>query len=232
MKTIYLYQPQESQQCGYLPDKDSKNLYTDPQVELSQADQTQLSLLGFRRSGHLMYRPACSDCSACQSLRQDCRILIPSKSRKRLAKQFRNIRWSIEKPYFDNEIFLLFDCYIEKRHRDGDMYPASSAQFQDFLVNNYGNTSYLLGRIDNQLIACIVIDHLEDGLSSVYSFYQPDLSSSLGTHLIHQVSTLCHLNGLNYHYLGYFVSGCKKMAYKRRFKPAQIFDDGQWRWLD
>lgn len=228
MKTIYLYRPEQSQACGYLEGRRSSSLYADPNLILSDSELSHLSRLGFRRSGHLLYRPACPDCQACQSFRQICQPRPSSRSQKRLAKRFKYLTWSVERPYYNDEVFQLFKTYIEARHSDGDMYPASVNQFNEFLVDNFGNTFFLVARDKQKLAACIVIDVFDDGLSSVYSFYDVEGDSSLGSHAIHQVSLLTHCLGLDFHYLGFYIHGCQKMAYKARFLPGEIFNGQEW----
>ncbi|MAD43993.1 MAG: arginyltransferase [Oceanospirillaceae bacterium] len=229
MNKILLFQPPETHSCSYLEGQQSRSLYVDPRAELDGHTLTLLSLNGFRRSGRLMYRPACPDCHACLPVRIRVNEFLPSRSQKRTLRRNRDLTLEVTRPDSSEETYRLYERYISERHQDGDMYPPSEQQYDDFLASDFGTTAFLKARKNGRLVACMVFDQLEDGLSSVYSFYDPDEQDrSLGTWLILQANYLAHGLALPYNYLGYLVHESKKMAYKRKFVPLDALIDGKW----
>jgi len=229
MNKILLFQPPDTHSCSYLEGQQSRSLYVDPRAELEPDTLTLLSLNGFRRSGRLMYRPACPDCSACLPVRIRLREFMPSQSQKRTKKKNAGLTMEVSLPEASEETYALYARYINERHADGDMFPPSEQQFNDFLASDFGTTRFLKARLNGKLIACIVFDLLDDGLSSVYSFYDPDEQSrSLGTWLVLQLNDLALSLNLPYNYLGYLVHGSRKMEYKRNFAPLDVLLDGKW----
>lgn len=233
MKKIMLFQPPETHNCSYLEDQQSRSLYVDPRAELDQETLTLLSLNGFRRSGRLVYRPDCPACSACISVRLRVKDFKLSRSQRRILNKNTDLQLCIEKPSDSDEMYALFEQYINAQHADGDMYPPSRRQFTDFLVSDFGTTDFLTARLGGKLVACMVFDHLQDGLSAVYCFYSDELPQrSLGTLMILRLTQLCQPLGLPFNYLGYLVNGSRKMSYKRQFVPLEAYRAGQWSLLN
>lgn len=231
-RSLLLVQPAEPHPCSYLEGQQSLSLYVDPKADLDAEMLTLLSLNGFRRSGRLVYRPNCPNCQACLSTRLRAFEFLPNKAQKRIVKRNLDLTLSVEVPNNSDEFYALFERYINERHSDGDMYPASREQFADFLTQDFGTTRYLVARQQQKIIACMVFDVLHDGLSSVYCFYDPAAEArSLGTLMIVRLTQLTYALGLPYNYLGYFVAGSPKMDYKRHFKPQEVWLDGRWQWL-
>lgn len=109
------------------------------------------------------------------------------------------------------------------------MYPPNPKQFEDFLIRDFGYSRFLVAEADGEVQACLVFDQFLDGLSSVYCFFNPKASEySPGAYMIVRLTQVCQLLGLGYHYLGYWVSGCNKMEYKRQYQPLEQFKDGHW----
>ncbi len=229
MNKILLFQPPETHDCSYLDGEQSRSVYVDPRADLDGTTLTLLSLNGFRRSGRLMYRPACPTCSACLPVRIRLNDFLPSRSHKRTERRNNDLTLEVSMPDGSAECYELYERYISERHRDGDMYPPGEQQYQDFLVSDFGTTRFLKVRHQEKLIACMVFDMLEDGLSAVYSFFDPDEQErSLGTWLILQLNHIALGLGLHYNYLGYYVRESRKMTYKRKFAPLDALIDGKW----
>lgn len=230
--TIRLFQEVEGQECGYLPNRQSRNLFVDPNSELDQHLLDSLNLNGFRRSGQLLYRPNCPTCNACKATRVLCYEFKLSKSHKRILKRNADLRLSIVTPQDTEEFYTLYERYIALRHQDGEMYPPSRTQYSNFLCSDYGNTGFFLAHQGDELVACMVFDQFSDALSAVYCFYQPELEQrSLGRFMIINLITLTRALNMPYNYLGYWVEDCDKMDYKKNYRPLEIFSDGGWQKL-
>ncbi len=215
--------------CSYLEGEEATTLFVDPRQKLSPGLYTQLSLLGFRRSGDHVYRPHCAKCSACTASRIKVNDFVPKKNQRRVGK--RNIDLRVEKSdhIFDDEAFSLYQRYIESRHADGDMYPPHKEQYESFLNNGMSCAIYYRLYRKDQLLAVTVADKMLDGLAAIYTFFDPNESRrSLGTEAILLQIREAKTLGLPYVYLGYWIDGCKKMAYKRFFQPLELFVDGRW----
>lgn len=229
LRTINFYATPEHD-CSYLENKIAKTLFVDPQVELDQSSYSQLSDLGFRRSGKHVYRPHCEGCQACISVRIPLAVFSLRKSQKRIISKNKDLTVTISKASFSEEYYALYTRYINERHKDGDMYPPSLEQFNSFLIEGDEHTQFFEFRdTDNKLVAVSVVDSLEQGLSAIYTFFDPDLPKrSLGTFCILWQLDYCQRKNLNYLYLGYWVKECRKMNYKISFQPFELLIDGHW----
>ncbi|MCP4595317.1 arginyltransferase [Neptuniibacter sp.] len=229
LRTLHFYATPEHD-CSYLPDKTAKTLFVDPHAEISQSAYSQLSDMGFRRSGKHIYRPHCEDCQACISVRIPLAIYKMSKSQKRVMSKNKDLTVKRCKPCFTQEYYTLYSRYINERHQDGDMYPPSLDQFTSFLVEGEEQTYFFEFRDQNdQLVAVSVVDMLDQGLSAIYTFYDPSLDKrSLGTFCILWQIKYSIEQGYQYLYLGYWVKSCRKMSYKIAFKPFELLIDGHW----
>lgn len=229
MQTLRFYVT-PSHNCSYLPEQKAKTLFVDPQTRISVDGYSQLSELGFRRSGNHIYRPHCEGCNACQSIRIPVNLFKPSKSQKRIINKNKDLTVIRKVPVMDHEYFDLYQRYIEKRHADGDMYPPSPEQFHQFLVEGALNSWFYEFRDAHQrLLAVAVTDHLQRDMSALYTFYDPDEEDrSLGTFAILTQIAEAHNRNMNYLYLGYWVKECRKMRYKTAFKPLEMLIDGHW----
>ena len=128
-----------------------------------------------------------------------------------------------------DELFELYQRYIEARHRDGDMYPPLRDQYESFLSNEWGVTEYYRLDLQGKLAAVAVVDRLEDGLSAIYTFFEPQLERrSLGTYGVLWQLQKAQQDGLDYLYLGYWIKQCQKMAYKIEFRPLELYINGRW----
>jgi len=215
--------------CSYLPEQEATTLFVDPRTPMNADLYSQLSRLGFRRSGSHLYRPNCDNCSACIPARVPVASFAPRRSQKRVLRRNQDLVVTEMTSIDNEECFELYRRYIDARHRDGDMYPPSREQFQSFLSAEWNVTRFFGLYEANRLIGVAVADQLEDGLSAIYTFYDPETSErSLGTFaVLWQVEKARQL-GLPYLYLGYWIKQCQKMAYKTQYRPLELYVNGNW----
>ena len=217
-------------ECSYLEGKTACTVFVDPEIIPPQTIVSQLNELGYRRSGVNIYRPDCDDCSACISVRVPVTDFVPGRRFRRVLRK--NSDLSI-KPLYDKaasaETRQLYQRYIESRHDDGDMYPADNAQYESFILDASDATRFFGFFQGERLLAVTVCDELADGLSAVYTFFEPNESKrSLGTFAVLSLIELARSSGLPYTYLGYWVKGCGKMEYKLDFRPIELLREKRW----
>ncbi|WP_406608727.1 arginyltransferase [Agarivorans sp. JK6] len=214
--------------CPYLDEQQEQLCFLLCDDEQKSAYYSQLLELGFRRSGNEIYRPACSACSQCQSLRVKVADFSPSKSQKRIlnkAKQL-TLRWQHQ---LDQDDYQLYARYIEARHKDGSMYPPNEKAFFEFLQCDWSSTQYLKLFQNEQLVAVCVTDVFSKALSAVYTFFDPNLDKlSLGNLAVLMQIHQAKQQGKDWLYLGYQVDECRKMNYKRNYLPHQRFINSKW----
>ncbi len=229
LQTLNFYATPEHD-CSYLQNRIAKTLFVDPQVSIDQGTYSQLSDLGFRRSGQHIYRPHCHDCNACISVRVPVKHFKPSKSQRRIINKNSDLTIHESTPKFTEEYYALYSRYINERHQDGDMYPPSFEQFDSFLVQTNKNTTFYEFRTpDHTLIALTVVDALSQGLSAIYTFFDPDYEKrSLGSYCILWEIEQCQRKDYPYLYLGYWIKNCRKMNYKIAFTPFEFLLNGEW----
>ncbi len=216
--------------CSYLPGRQARNLVADPAVTDSRL-YTQLAELGFRRSGDHVYRPHCRGCVACRSLRIPVERFQPNRSQRRIWNRNQDLQVRVIDAEFKKEHFELFARYLGVRHAGGGMDPASPENYWSFITSRWSPTGLGEFRRDQELLAVAVLDHLENGLSAVYTFFEPrEESRGLGTFaILWQIAEARRL-GLQWVYLGYWIHQSAKMAYKARFKPHETFITERWGW--
>lgn len=217
--------------CSYITDLKAKTLFIDPKNEINQKVYSQLSELGFRRSGNHIYRPHCNNCQACISIRIPADGFKMSSSQKRIYNKNKELITKKVETQFTDEYYQLYEKYINYRHKDGDMYPPSQEQFKSFLVESKQKSYFVEFRtLQGTLLAVSNMDALEDSNSAVYTFYDPqETKRSLGTYaILWQIEEIKRI-GLKYLYLGYWVEECQKMKYKTAFKPLELLINGHWR---
>lgn len=230
LKTLKLYLT-ERHPCSYLPDRIATTAFVDPTIVVDPSVYSSLSRMGFRRSGHYFYAPRCELCSACISARIPVAHFQPSRSQRRCLN--RNQLLSSQQVILDdldpNEHYPLYARYIRERHRDGDMYPPTMEQFRDFIATGHRTTRCLEFRSGERLVASAITDVLDDGLAAIYTYFDPSLAGNgMGTFAILQQIELARALNLDYVYLGYWISGCRKMNYKTRFRPLEFYRHGRW----
>jgi arginine-tRNA-protein transferase len=188
-----------------------------------------LSERGFRRSGDHLYRPHCQHCQACVAARIPAAQFRANRSQRRILQRNRDLQVQAALPIFSEEYYRLYARYIDSRHADGDMYPPSPEQFHSFLVRNLDFLRFYEFRLQGELLALAVTDVLPNGLSAVYTFFDPDQAArSLGRFAILWQIEECRRLGLEALYLGYWIKNCRKMNYKSEYRPLQLLIRQQW----
>jgi len=217
--------------CSYLPSRLARNLVADPAVTDTPL-YTQLATLGFRRSGEHVYRPHCRGCMACRSLRVPTAHFQPNRAQRRVWIRNQDLQTRVLKAEFQDEHFELFARYIQARHSGGGMDPANPGNYWSFVASHWCPTWLCEFRHGQTLLAVAVVDRLDDGLSAVYTFFDPlEEVRGLGTFaILWQIAEARQLD-LDWVYLGYWVEPCVMMAYKARFNPHEIFVTERWGWI-
>ncbi len=223
------------QPCPYLDGRVERKLFTALQGDEAQLLNDSLSKQGFRRSQNVLYRPSCAECAACLSARIRVADFAPSRTQRRILKRNAGVSRTANAPWATEAQYDLFRDYLGSRHADGGMADMDIFEFAAMIeetpirsrVVEYSRDDPETGRPD--LIAVCLTDVLDDGLSMVYSFYDPALRQhSLGTYVILDHVEIAREAGLPYVYLGYWVPGSPKMGYKSRFGALEIFKSDRW----
>ncbi|MDE1174441.1 MAG: arginyltransferase [Parvibaculaceae bacterium] len=240
---FYITTPQP---CPYLAGLYERKVFThllnNSPIELND----MLSQSGFRRSQNIAYRPACDGCNACVSVRIVAADFKPEGSFRRVLQRNEDVRATMRPAQATSEQFSLLRGYLDERHWDGGMADMTMLDYQSMVEDTTIRTSIIEYRVpktedgtvvgrssQGRLIAAALTDMLSDGLSMVYSFYEPDETQrSLGTYMILDHVRRALALGLPYVYLGYWVDGSKKMAYKARFKPLEALGPEGWQLLE
>ncbi|MBS0296097.1 MAG: arginyltransferase [Proteobacteria bacterium] len=221
--------------CPYLPDRDERKVFAHlPLSDGAQVNDT-LTQVGFRRSQNIAYRPACEACDACVSARIPVGLYAFSRSERRVLDRNAGLTRHLVEAEATMEQFDLLRRYLMARHAEGGMsdmtWPDYVAMVEDTAVRThlieYRGPSQDGGPGD--LIACALVDLLSDGLSLVYSFYDPEQSkASLGSFVILDHIVQADIANLPYVYLGYWVQGSEKMDYKAKFRPLEVLRPSGW----
>lgn len=215
--------------CSYLPGKQAVTLFADPHADLDNHIYSVLSQYGFRRSGTHIYRPACPTCAACIPLRIDAANFKPKRSHKRIWNANQNLEIRLLSAEFREEQHKLYCKYIRHRHPNGGMDDPDPDRYMEFLTSPWSITRFAEFRLDGNLVAVAVMDILEDGISAVYTYFDPAYDKrSLGTLAILWEIELVQQHNLSWLYLGYWIEECPKMSYKSQFNPHQKFIQGKW----
>jgi leucyl-tRNA---protein transferase len=221
------------QPCPYLEGRMERKLFTALQGEYAVKLNDALSKQGFRRSQNVLYRPSCAECSACLSARIRVADFRPTKSQKRALRRNAQFRREATSPWATEDQYALFRAYLDSRHADGGMADMDIFEFAAMIEETPIRSrvvEYTEGMgADRSLVAVCLTDVLDDGLSMVYSFYDPDLAKdSLGTYVILDHIEIAREAGLPYVYLGYWVPGSPKMGYKAKFPALEVYTGGVW----
>jgi arginyl-tRNA--protein-N-Asp/Glu arginylyltransferase len=221
--------------CPYLPGQQERKVFTHLMGHDARALNSQLSQGGFRRSQNIAYRPACDGCNACMSTRVPVASFDWTRSFRRVLRRNQDLVTTVVAPQAKTEHYELFRAYVDTRHADGGMADMSVLDFASMVDETVVDTRLIEFRVaraherGGELVACMLVDLLADGLSLIYSFYDPSLlERSLGTHMILDSITRCQRLNLPYLYLGYLVQGSRKMAYKSRFLPQERLTTFGW----
>jgi len=215
--------------CSYLPGREARSQVATPAHLIDAEIYSSLVRAGFRRSGIFTYRPHCDKCRACTPVRLPVADLKPSRSQRRALKRHGNLHVRELPLVFLETHYALYQRYQQARHPGGGMDEDSHDQYAQFLLQSRVDTR-LIEFSDDQAVRMVsVIDVLDDGLSSVYTFYEPGLpGTSFGVYNILWQAAQCAALGLPYLYLGYWIAESPKMAYKTDFHPIEGYLVGQW----
>ena len=226
--------------CPYLPGRIERKLFTrltgnaTTDVEANAA----LTRAGFRRSHDIVYRPACPTCNACTPVRIPVRTFAPTRSLRKISVRNRDLILEITGTEVTDKQYKLFMRYQLARHPDSDMARMTQADFVAMLQEGAANTAIYQLRepgidgVPGVLLGGIIVDNVKDGLSAVYSFFQPDVPRrSLGVQLILTLLAEAARQDMSHVYLGYWIASARKMAYKVRFQPLQALGHQGWDWV-
>jgi len=218
--------------CSYYTDRQARTVFGDPRIAPDVELQSRLAQQGFRRSGSYIYRPECNGCRACIAARVDVAGFQPNRSQRRNLRDNAVLEVSIQRSWCTDSLLALYNRYQSHRHPDGQMLAPGETQFREFLLSEWSDTYFLEIRFGTELLGISVFDRLEDGVSAVYTFYEPDAEArGLGTFAILKLIELARSEKSSRVYLGYWLPEHPKMDYKRRFRPLEILVHGEWRRL-
>lgn len=222
--------------CPYLAGKSERKVFTELRGENADELNEALGRIGFRRSQTVAYRPSCLDCQACVSVRVVASAFQPSSSQKRLLKQHADLVATECRPWATAEQYELLQRYLSVRHPGGGMTQMEESDFAD-MVEHSPVSSYVVeyrepgvGSQPGKLVGACLTDYQGDGLSMIYSFYDPEAEarSGLGTYIILDHIRRAAERDMPFVYLGYWVAGSDRMQYKVRFRPLERLGAGGW----
>ncbi|MGL6072002.1 arginyltransferase [Craterilacuibacter sp.] len=216
--------------CSYLEGRDARSQVAIPVELIDAAVYSRLVRLGFRRSGHYTYRPACDACHACIPVRLRVADFAPNRTQRRTLRQHAGLDIRILPLAFRDEHFHLYRRYQASRHAGGGMSDDGSQQYTEFILKSRVDSVLVEFSEKGVLKMVSLVDKLDDGLSAAYTFFEPDdVGCSYGSYSILWQREWALSLGLPYLYLGYWIADCRKMEYKSRYQPLERLFDGVWR---
>ena len=218
-----------SYECSYLDKQIARSQVAVPAELIESHVYSHLVQLGFRRSGLFVYRPWCDHCQACVPVRLPVAEFKPDRAQRRAQKRHAGLEIRVLGLEYQEAHYLLYQRYQVARHAGGGMDQDNREQYQHFILKS-NVTSFLAEfSLNNEVQMVSLIDQLDDGISSVYTFYNPDLAgASLGVFNILWQVALAKEMQLPFVYLGYWIDHCRKMAYKVRYRPIEGLLAGKW----
>jgi len=227
-----LYQS-TSHRCPYISRETAANLLIDPKFNVTNSFYDTLIANGFRRNGGLYYRPHCPTCTRCRSVRIRLKDFLYGRSFKRIVRLNSDVSLELTALEYRDEHFALYRAYQSTRHGGDSMDDPDPEKYRQFMTSSNIDTFMVELRIGRRLLAVSVLDHVADGLSAVYTFFDPDEHRrSPGTLAILRQIDLARSADYDHLYLGYWIADCDKMSYKRRFSPLEEFNTASQTWSE
>jgi arginine-tRNA-protein transferase len=217
--------------CSYLPDRQANSLFVDPERELTAEIYSELIQQGFRRSGSYIYTPYCKKCQECTPVRLNVQNFILSRSQKRCKNKNKLITVEEKHPTYDKEQYQMYADYVRSRHAGGGMDEPDDNKYLEFLTSKWSDTAFFELRENGQLLGVAVTDIVDDGLSAVYTFFNPAdeyKKRSLGVFSVLWQVEEAQRRGLKWLYLGYWIKDCQKMSYKENYQPLEYYYNHSW----
>ena len=222
--------------CPYLPGRTERKVFTELNGEHADELNDALGRIGFRRSQNVAYRPSCADCRACVSVRVIANEFEPGATQRKLLRRNEDLQVSACRPWSTSEQYDLLRRYLNARHPDGGMNDMDDMDYADMVEQTPVNSYVIEYRepgvdgLPGKLVGACLTDQQSDGLSMIYSFFDPDLEDrkGLGNYIILDHIMRARKAGLPYVYLGYWVEGSARMQYKVRYRPLERLGPEGW----
>jgi arginine-tRNA-protein transferase len=219
--------------CSYLPGRRARSQVATPTHLIDNPAYSALIRAGFRRSGQFVYRPHCEQCHACVPARVDVANFSPSRTQRRCLKRNEGLAARFLPLDFRDEHFALYRAYLGSRHAGGGMDRDGPEQYTHFLLSSNVDSVLVEFRDGDALVMVSVVDQVADGLSAVYTFFDPARAqASPGVYGVLWQIELARRLELPYLYLGYWIAESRKMAYKKQYAPLEGLIGGRWQVLD
>jgi len=219
--------------CSYLANRQARSQVAAPGSLIDGNVYSELVRMGFRRSGQHVYRPRCDTCQACGASRVPVAEFMPNRTQRRCQTRNADLSLRLLPLAYEEAHYRLYRRYQAARHAGGGMDQDDREQFQGFLLQSRVDSVLAEFSLNGEVVMVALVDKLIDGLSAVYTFFDPDLEHrSLGTFGVLTQIRLAREIGLPYVYLGYWIKACNKMAYKRSYRPLEGLVAGRWQKLD
>lgn len=215
--------------CSYLPGRRARSQVATPAHLIDSHAYATLIRAGFRRSGQFTYRPHCEHCTACVPVRVRVADFVPNRTQSRCFKRNRHLAARVLPLEFREEHYDLYRRYQASRHEGGGMDRDDAEQYSQFLLASNVDSALIEFRDGKELVMVSLIDQSDDGLSAVYTFFEPERhKDSLGVYGVLWQLELARRLELPYLYLGYWIGASRKMAYKQQYRPLEGLIDGTW----